>query len=174
VLILDEPTNHLDLWACDSLEQGLQGFEGTVIVVSHDRYFLNRVVDLLIVLDGAGGAQVIHGNYDTYELMRAQQAADEADGRAKKEKAAAPAKPAREAPPGKVRRKRRFPYRKVEDLEADITAAEMRLREVEALLASPELYKDGERVKETTRAFEETKARLQQLYEHWEEAVELS
>jgi ATP-binding cassette subfamily F protein 3 len=103
VLILDEPTNHLDLWACDSLEQGLQGFEGTVVVVSHDRYFLNRVVDLLIALDGTGGAQVIHGNYDTYELMRAQQ---EADGKAKKEKAAkagAAAKPAREPPSAKVK-----------------------------------------------------------------------
>jgi ATP-binding cassette subfamily F protein 3 len=152
----------------------LQGFEGTVVVVSHDRYFLNRVVDLLIALDGTGGAQVIHGNYDTYELMRAQQ---EADGKTRKEKVAkagAAAKPAREAPPAKVKRKRRFPYRKVEDLETDIAAAEMRLREVEGLLASPELYKDGERVKETTRAFEETKAQLQQLYEHWEEAVELS
>src|SRR5262249_20317397 len=65
VLVLDEPTNHLDLWACDALESALRAFEGTVIVVSHDRYFLNRVVDLLIVLDGAGRAQVIHGNYDT-------------------------------------------------------------------------------------------------------------
>ena len=70
VLVLDEPTNHLDLWACDALEQALQDFEGTVIVVSHDRYFLNRVVDLLLVLDGKGNVQVIHGNYDTYELMR--------------------------------------------------------------------------------------------------------
>src|SRR6266498_2981347 len=70
VLVLDEPTNHLDLWACDALEQALLEFEGTVIVVSHDRYFLNRVVDLLIVLDGQGRAQVIHGNYDTYERMR--------------------------------------------------------------------------------------------------------
>src|SRR5438034_8325283 len=68
VLILDEPTNHLDLWACDALEQALLAFEGTVIVVSHDRYFLNRVVDLMIVLDGRGGSQVIHGNYDTYEM----------------------------------------------------------------------------------------------------------
>src|SRR6516162_151461 len=77
VLVLDEPTNHLDLWACEALEQALLEFEGTVIVVSHDRYFLNRVVDLLIVLDGDGRAQVIHGNYDTYERMRAQQEAAE-------------------------------------------------------------------------------------------------
>jgi ATP-binding cassette subfamily F protein 3 len=73
VLVLDEPTNHLDIWACDALELALLEFEGTVIVVSHDRYFLNRVVDLLVVL-GDGRAQVIHGNYDTYERMRTLQA----------------------------------------------------------------------------------------------------
>src|SRR5215471_6403756 len=73
VLVLDEPTNHLDLWACDALEQALLEFDGTVIVVSHDRYLLNRVVDELIVLEGDGTARVIHGNYDTYELMCAQQ-----------------------------------------------------------------------------------------------------
>ncbi len=72
VLVLDEPTNHLDLWACDALEQALMDFEGSLIVVSHDRYFLNRVVDLLLVLEGDGRVWVIHGNYDTFERMRAQ------------------------------------------------------------------------------------------------------
>src|SRR5262245_16668356 len=88
VLVLDEPTNHLDLWACDALEQALLDFEGTVLVVSHDRYFLNRVVDLLIVLEGDGRCQVIHGNYDTYVVMRAQQATAAAEEAAKKESAA--------------------------------------------------------------------------------------
>ncbi len=69
VLILDEPTNHLDLWACEALEEALLQFEGTTIVVSHDRYFLNRVVDLLVVFEG-DRVQVVHGNYDTYELLR--------------------------------------------------------------------------------------------------------
>jgi ATP-binding cassette subfamily F protein 3 len=167
VLVLDEPTNHLDLWACEALEDALREFEGTVLVVSHDRYFLNRVVDLLVVLDGAGGAQVIHGNYDTYERMRTLAAVSPAR-REKGPDRAAPASPA------KAKRKRKFPYRKVEELEADITAAEARLRELEETLASPELYRDGEKVKETTRAFEEAKVRLQQLYEHWEEAAELN
>src|SRR6202166_2835681 len=54
VLVLDEPTNHLDLWACEALEQALLAFDGTVIVVSHDRYFLNRVVDVLIALEDNG------------------------------------------------------------------------------------------------------------------------
>jgi ATP-binding cassette subfamily F protein 3 len=175
VLVLDEPTNHLDLWACDALEQALLEFEGTAIVVSHDRYFLNRVVDLLLVLDGNGGVQVIHGNYDTYELMRARQ--EEARAAAPKKKEAAPARPAgnnHAAAAARPKRKRKFPYRKVEDLEADIAAAETELRGLEELLASPDLYRDGERVKETTRAFEQAKAQLQQLYEHWEEAVELN
>jgi ATP-binding cassette subfamily F protein 3 len=171
VLVLDEPTNHLDLWACDSLEQGLLEFEGTVLVVSHDRYFLNRVVDLLIVLDGADNARVIHGNYDTYEMMRAQLEDDRAasgDGKKRVAKSA----PARAPAPAK--RRRRFPYRKVEDLEADIAGTEAEVRRLEDLMATPDLYRDGEKVKQTTRAFEEARARLRQLYEHWEEAVELN
>jgi ATP-binding cassette subfamily F protein 3 len=173
VLVLDEPTNHLDLWACDALERALLEFEGTVIVVSHDRYFLNRVVDLLLVLDGNGNVQVVHGNYDTYELMRAQQEAACAAAAAKK-------KPAEARPDSgngaqaKQKRKRKFPYRKIEDLEADIAGAETELRQLEEMLARPELYRDGEKVKQTTRAFEDAKARLAQLYEHWEEAVELN
>ncbi len=177
VLVLDEPTNHLDLWARDALEQALVEFEGTVIVVSHDRYFLNRVVDQLIVLEGNGRCRVVHGNYDTYEMMRAAQeeGAEEEkprkDGKAETAGSRNHAGAARAAP---QKRKRRFPYRKVEDLETAIAADETRLRELEQRLASPELYRDGDRVKETMRDFEETKIRLQQLYEHWEEAVELN
>ena len=173
VLVLDEPTNHLDLWACDALEQALAEYEGTAIVVSHDRWFLNRVVELLIVLDGDGRAQVIHGNYDTYERMRLLQEEQAAPAKGKKEEAPKPTA-ASAAPPAPKRRKRRFPYRKVEEIEADIAAGETRLRALEEQLASPDLYRDGERVKQTTRDFEDLKASLQQLYEHWEEAVELN
>ncbi len=171
VLVLDEPTNHLDLWACDALEQALTAFDGTVIVVSHDRYFLNRVVDLLLVLDGQGNTQVIHGNYDTYELMRAQQDAARAEI---KEKPSATASRGRKPPDGTAKRKRQFPYRKTAEIEADIAAAETELRELEGRLASPELYKDGDKVKQTTKEFEEIKIELARLYEHWEEAVELN
>jgi len=124
------------------------------------------------VLEGDGKTRVIHGNYDTYERM---QAAQPEAGEAPREKPQ-PAESAARGGGGTTlrKRKRRFPYRKVEDLEAEIAAGETQLRELEKQLASPELYRDGERVKETTRAFEETRARLAQLYEHWEEAVELN
>jgi ATP-binding cassette subfamily F protein 3 len=175
VLVLDEPTNHLDLWACDALEQALLEFEGTCIVVSHDRYFLNRVVDLLLVLDGKGSVEVIYGNYDTYELMRSQREAAGSAAPKKKEPAVRRAESSNNAGPArKEKRKRKFPYRKVEEIENDIALAEEELHELEMLMASPELYRDGERVKETTSAFEAAKERLKQLYEHWEEAVELN
>jgi ATP-binding cassette subfamily F protein 3 len=167
VLILDEPTNHLDLWACDALEQAMLEFEGTSITVSHDRYFLNRVVDLLLVFEGDGVVKIIYGNYDMYARMRVLQ----------EDEKQAPAKPVKEEsrPATKpAKRKRQYPYRKVADLEADIAAEETRLRALEAALASPDLYRDGVKVQETTQAFEDAKVKLKQLYDHWEEAVELN
>ena len=67
-LVLDEPTNHLDLWARDALQRALTGFDGTVLLVSHDRYFVNSVADHLLVIDG-GQVRAIEGNYDTYQLQ---------------------------------------------------------------------------------------------------------
>ncbi len=167
VLVLDEPTNHLDVWACEALENALLEYQGTVVVVSHDRFFLNRVVDLLIVMRD-GNAEVVHGNYDAYELLRA------ARETATQNQAKIP-QPTRPAPPSKPKKpKRRFPFRKVEELEADIAATEAEIKEAEAALASPELYRDATKLKETMQRFEQSKQRLQQLYEHWEEAVELN
>jgi ATP-binding cassette subfamily F protein 3 len=175
LLILDEPTNHLDLWACESLEQALQAFAGTVIVVSHDRTFLNKVVNLLIVLDGEGGASVIRGNYDTFEMMAGQFSGGDPRSAIRAPKTASTSgSVALHSSEARPKRKRRFPYRKVEEIETDIAVEEERLRNLETLLASPELYRDGEKVKQTTFTFEETKSRLAQLYEHWEEAVELN
>jgi len=69
VLLLDEPTNHLDLQCVEWLERFLGRYEGTVIIVSHDRFFLNKMVNVVVELDG-GGLTVYHGNYDTYEVRR--------------------------------------------------------------------------------------------------------
>jgi ATP-binding cassette subfamily F protein 3 len=175
LLILDEPTNHLDIWACDSLEQALKDYEGTCIVVSHDRYFLNRVADLLIVF-ADGTTEVVYGNYDTYELLRqAREDATKASGGRKppegaKETSRAPA--ASDAKPAK--RKRKFPYRKVPDLEADIATTEKKIADLESALQTPEVYRDATRVRDTMADLDKAKDALALLYQHWEEAVELN
>jgi ATP-binding cassette subfamily F protein 3 len=169
VLVLDEPTNHLDIWACDALEAALKEFDGSAVVVSHDRYFLNQVADLLIVFEGPGKAQVVHGNYETYERLRAEQlAAASADRRT------VPTKPVAAASAKPAKRKRKFPYRKVEELEADIATGEAEVARLEAALADGDLYRDHARFHETMTACEAAKTNLSRLYEHWEEAAELN
>ena len=179
LLILDEPTNHLDIWACDSLEEALKAFEGTVIVVSHDRYFLNRTVDLLIVLDGKGGSEVVYGNYDTFELLRQARdkaGASQASGRREPADSSngtrgrTPA--ARQDQP--VKRKRKFPYRRVPEVEADIAATEAKVSALEAALQTPDVYRAAPRLRETMTELSATKDALARLYQHWEEAVELN
>ena len=68
LLVMDEPTNHLDIWSREALERSINEFEGTVLVVSHDRYFLNQVVDRLVAM-ADGQTRVIEGDYDTFQHM---------------------------------------------------------------------------------------------------------
>lgn len=171
LLILDEPTNHLDIWACDSLEEAIKAFEGTVIVVSHDRYFLNRVVDLLVVLDGEGGSEVVYGNYDTYELLR-QARAQASGGRQPTD--ATPERTETTTSEKPAKRKRKFPYRKVPDLEADIATTEGKVNTLEAALQSADVYRDPAKLRQTMADLESSKDSLARLYQHWEEAVELN
>lgn len=180
LLILDEPTNHLDIWACDSLENALKEYEGTCIVVSHDRYFLNRVADLLIVFAN-GTVEVVYGNYDTYELLRQSRESGERRGVSPPSQPRGNQKPESgdrrgATPPSQQpqKRKRKFPYRKVPDLEADIATTEKKIADLEAALQTPEVYRDATRVRDTMADLEKTKDALALLYQHWEEAVELN
>lgn len=190
-MVLDEPTNHLDLWACDSLERSLNAFEGTVLFVSHDRYFLNKVADHLLVVEPAR-FRVIEGNYETFQQLVKSGLAGEANsaqeqiqatGGVKTSGAAGVASSGASAktaygtsangvPPTK--RKRKFPYRKVADLEQEIHTHETRLEELHTAQVDPQVLRDGQRVKAVMAELVETEAKLAQLLEHWEEAVELN
>ena len=181
LLVLDEPTNHLDLWARDALERALLEFDGTLLFVSHDRYFLNRVADHLLVVD-PGRFRVIEGNYEHYLHLVRQGLAGEAASESKKESpaglvsraAAAESKsaPREGTPPGKPKRK--FPYRKVADLEADIFQREERIAALNAEMMLPEVLRNGPRVRDLQTEISVEQATLKTLYEHWEEATELN
>lgn len=171
VLILDEPTNHLDLWARDSLERSLREFAGTVLLVSHDRYFLDRVATHLLVNEGDRWFE-FGGTYTEYLAFRQARRAEEA---AAAERAAARAALADPKPAAKdSRRKRKYPYRKVAEIEGEIAATETLVAQCQADLGDPEVHRDAARMMATMSRFESSQVKLAQLYEHWEEAMELN
>jgi ATP-binding cassette subfamily F protein 3 len=177
VLVLDEPTNHLDLWARDSLEEALKAYEGTLVFVSHDRYFLDRLAKRVVVC-GTDGWKCYEGNYSAYvhfsqqralELAQTREALSGRAGNAHSNETAAADNSGKPA-----RRKRRFPYRKIEDLERDIAEKEAAIRQLEAEMVDPQIHRTPDRIREVTRQHDVLKGDLAVLYEHWEEAAELN
>jgi ATP-binding cassette, subfamily F, member 3 len=170
-LVLDEPTNHLDLWACDSLERSLNEFEGTVLFVSHDRYFLNRVADHVLVVE-PGRFRVIDGNYDTYLHLARSAAADGGPAKAHAPRPAAKKPVPKAAGESNLKPTWRFPYRKPADIEREILERETEIETLQATLVLPEVLRDGRRVKQVQAQIAEQQVAVQKLYEHWEEAAE--
>ena len=181
VLLFDEPTNHLDLWARESLEKSLREFDGTMLVVSHDRYFLNQVVDHLLVVQ-QDRFHVIQGNYTTYQTLEQAGLAQEARDQLGNNKSSG--KPG--SGPGKnttkqkaksesnQKKKRQFPYRKVSELEQDVAQCESRIEELFKLLSEEETLRDGELIKKYNQELEQNQALLENLYAHLEESLDLN
>jgi len=191
VMFLDEPTNHLDLWACAALERSLREFEGTVLFVSHDRYFIDQVATKVLVFE-EDRWRIHEGNYTDYQNFLSS-AAEWQNGNVGQQKPPLAA-PQREAPaktpapapssnhpkpPNKPRskqgkRKRTFPYRKLEDIEADIAREETEIARLEAELADPAVHRDSNRLRQIQTAYEVSQDQLTDLMAHWEEAAELN
>ena len=152
-----------------------------MLFVSHDRYFLNQVADHLLVVEPAR-FRVIEGNYDTYlHFVKKGLAAAStsnpdpasSNGRAgAKEARTAAASAIQERSPAK--RKRRFPYRKVVDLEQEILQRETAIEEINGQLADPAVLRSGEKTRTLKADLLTQQESLAKLYEHWEEAVELN
>ena len=168
LLVMDEPTNHLDIWSCESLERSIREFEGTVLVVSHDRYFLNSVADRVIYV-ADGRARVVEGDYEAFQRLM-QKEKQEAAERANKPKEASP--PPRSTARNSDPARKKFPYRKVVDLEREIAQVEAEIVEVEDLLGQPATWRDQTKAVSTQDRHVALKARQETLYKHWEFALE--
>jgi ATP-binding cassette, subfamily F, member 3 len=177
VLVLDEPTNHLDLWARDALEEALKEYDGTILFVSHDRWFVDRVATRVLVHEQREDRWRYHeGNYSDYVAFRdavRNEAAAAKSARAQKSNGQA-AKTASSDDDTPEQRRRRFKYRKVEDIEAEIAEREETIDRLEAEMADPRIHRDANRIREIKEEYDTTKARIADLYEHWEEAMELN
>ena len=156
LLVLDEPTNHLDIPACEMLEQALADYPGTLLIVSHDRYFLDRVIDRLLILrDGTCTSHA--GNYSDYqEAMTAPAPAPVAKVRKK-------------APPPPRRRgvKRRTPG----SIEREIAQVEAEIAALQAELDARHDPSDWQQLADISSRQGDASERLQQLLEEWENSM---
>ena len=167
VLLLDEPTNHLDMDSREVLEAALADFEGTIIAVSHDRYFINRFAEKVCVLEDGRLKEYI-GNYDRYFEKASRDAEPDA------------------LPPGMTRtaaekekkrdreEKRRLKEAadRLKETEKQIAEAEAERSRLEAALAEPDTYRDPEKAAEVSRRYHELEEEIDGLYGIWEKLAE--
>ncbi len=170
-LVLDEPTNDLDIVTLQILEEYLQDFPGCVIVVSHDRYFMDKVVDHLLVFRGNGEIKDFPGNYTQYRQWSALQSQTDSAPKKAKEPATV-----LEAPERKDRQetKRKFTYkekREFEQLEHDIAALEEEQRQLEEALCGGTL--SVEKITEISKRLPLLKDELDEKSMRWLELSEI-
>jgi ATP-binding cassette subfamily F protein uup len=173
LLILDEPTNDLDLVTLQVLEQALAGFGGCVLMVTHDRFFLDKVATGLIVFEGGGELRRHAGGYDLYRRLREQREAEGAAERAARERRAAPAAKAHADGARRLSWKEK---KELEGMEEAILGAEARREELGARLADPALYATSapDEVQRLTAEFRAASERVDTLYARWAELEEIA
>ncbi|WP_408890943.1 ABC-F family ATP-binding cassette domain-containing protein [Myxococcus faecalis] len=176
VLVLDEPTNDLDIVTLNVLERLLLDFGGSTLLVTHDRYFLDKVATSIVTFDGNGRVTRYEGNYTMYRRLKEQSdamaAAEAAKAAPKKVEPVAPApapKPAKK--PGKLSYK---DQRELDGMEAAIEAAETRKAELEAQLADPTIYSKSGKVAEVQKELDAAVAEVDRLYTRWQVLQDLA
>ena len=179
LLCLDEPTNHLDLASREVLEGALAAFPGTMVFISHDRYFINRIATGIVEVT-CGTLVTYLGSYDDYLDAKARAAATASAAPAPRPQPAAPPparpEPASRAPrpessrrTGKVAKDVRELRRRLEDVERQIHALEARLAEIGERLGDPAFYADGERVRAVAAERKSAEEQVTWLMREWEQ-----
>ncbi|WP_249871596.1 ABC-F family ATP-binding cassette domain-containing protein [Oceanobacillus saliphilus] len=166
LLILDEPTNHLDIDSKEVLEAALNDFPGTIIFVSHDRYFINKIADQVAEMQ-RNGITVYLGDYDYYlekkaeeaELKRLQQEKATVDVSEKKKLSFKEGK--------QLQSEKRKIQRRITELEETIDRLESEISGMEEEMTKPEVYQDHEKSLELTQKVSSTKQEVEQMMEEW-------
>ncbi len=187
VLLLDEPTNDLDIPTLEILEESLLEFSGALVLVTHDRYMLDRVSTIVLGLDGAGGAERF-ADYSQWEAWQRKRKVSAAKEPAAKEKRATVAESpaanaAKSGSNGKLassntsrtETRRKLSYqeqREFANMEETIAQAEELLAAKKNALADPELASDGPRLLETCKQMEDAQHTVERLYARWAELAE--
>ena len=168
-LLLDEPTNHLDIDSKEVLEEALENYTGTIFTISHDRYFLNTVVDKILVLSENGITEYL-GNYDYYinkkreaeEMSVVVEVEEKTKTQLKEEKR-------KEKEQREKEKKNRY---KIKNIEQEIEEIETKIEELNYLLCQEEVYSNPDKSKEVSLEKTNYENKLSSLYETWEELVQ--
>ncbi|KKK36254.1 multidrug ABC transporter ATP-binding protein [Mesobacillus campisalis] len=171
-LILDEPTNHLDLDSKEVLENALIDYPGTILFVSHDRYFINRIATKVIELQSTSAAEYL-GDYDYYLEKKLEQEELEALSAQK----TAPSSPVLSVKTSyqqdkEAKRLERQRKRRIEEIEASIETLEADVSHFEELLCDPKIFQDHQKVAELNEKLESAKQQIEALMEEWAEIAE--
>ena len=164
LLLLDEPTNHLDMDSREVLEDALSGFGGTIITVSHDRYFINRIADRILEMRPDGVTEYI-GNYDDY-IERKNRPVEQVEvvGKTKTE---LEKEKRREKMNKQALRQLKV---RAQEAEKAVGLKEEEIANYEAQMSDPSLYADAQKAAEVNKAYQLAQEELLLLYEQWEEA----
>ncbi len=167
VLVLDEPTNDLDLATLRILEEALLGFKGTVLVVSHDRYFLNRICTGILGFEGHGEVIYQVGNYDYYLDKKKEREVKNQEFKVKE-------KPQKGAKKERSRKLKWAEEKELETMEDDIMKAETAVSELETKIAAPNFYeKHSQDWEKLENELKENKVKVTAIYARWEELEEI-
>jgi ATP-binding cassette subfamily F protein 3 len=171
LMVLDEPTNHLDLQSRQFLEEVLNEFEGTLLFVSHDRYFIDRLANKVWAIEN-GVMLPFLGNYTEYRTRHQQIVTSNGKD------AVVKVQPAKEKPAAKAAskassKKGKAKVRSVEDVERDVEKAELRVKELENALSQAALEADAEQLTRLTAEYEQAKTRVDELLAEWEELSDM-
>jgi ATP-binding cassette subfamily F protein uup len=171
LLVLDEPTNDLDVETLDLLQELVDDYDGTVLLVSHDRDFVDRVATTTIAMEGDGRAEIYAGGWSDYQIQRRPTAeAAAAAARARPAQAAAP-KPAAAPPERPAARAPKLSFaqaHRLEKLPAEMDRLAAEIGKLETLLADPDLYaKAPDKFAKATAAIAERQAKLHAAEEEW-------
>ncbi len=171
VLVLDEPTNHLDIASCEALEEALNAYDGTIITVSHDRYFLDRIATQILFF-GEDKVEHFDGGYTEFydaHHLSIQQQADAAKALAEAQRKAEVAAAAKQAPkPAKKNKQKNFA---AEKLEAKIQEMEAEKDGLFALMSTDDVARDHIRLAAVNQKYQQLEKELQEFYQQWEVAL---
>jgi ATP-binding cassette subfamily F protein 3 len=190
VLVLDEPTNHLDIPSREALEEALEAYEGTIVTISHDRFFLDRVATQILALDGEGNVEHYNGDYTEYHDWKAaklegvpsiagssHQPADREkpgrnhggnEGSKKASRSISTNRTGKPADPTRVKVIKK--PRDAETIEVEIAQVEGLIKELTGRMAKPEIARDITKLVATNSEYDEAQKRLVDLMDEWERA----